>query len=253
MAKSQATGKFVWHTLFTTDIAAAKKFYTQLFGWTATDMDMGPGGKYTMFRAAGKDVGGANTAPPGAPPHWMGYATVENVDAVADSVPALGGKVHMGPTDIPNVGRFAVIADPQGGVLAPFKSVSGAPKPDDGPVTGIGEFCWDELLTTDTKAATAFYGKLFGYDTHTHDMGPAGTYTMFKRGEKDAAGMLQSPMGGTFWLAYVNVNSVDASTDKARGLGAKIVVEPKDIPGFGRFAVVTDPTGASVALWKSAR
>ncbi len=254
MSKSQANlGKFVWHTLVTRDVAAAKKFYGQLLGWTHADQDMGPGGKYTLFRVDGKDVGGARSGEPGMPSHWAAYPLVESVNGVADRAPALGGKVLVPPTDIPGVGRFAVVADPQGATFAAFESGPNAPQEEVDTPPAVGAFCWDELHTTDPDAATAFYAKLLGYTTQTHDMGPAGSYTMLRRGDKERGGMMKSAMNASFWLSYVLVANVDATTDKARGLGATVIVEPRDIPGFGRFSVLTDPTGASIALWKNAK
>ena len=257
MAQATTTaGRIVWHTLNTTDLAAARKFYTQLLGWSATELDMGPGGKYTMFRDGDQDVGGAAALDPraaaaGARSHWLAYPSVDDVDAVADRVPAVGGKILVPPTDIPNVGRFCVAADAQGAVIAPFKGTPSAPQPKDGPPS-VGSFCWDELLTTDVAAAKAYYGKVIGWTSRSIEMGPAGTYTMFQRGDKDAAGMASLPTPPPHppaWLSYVLVRSVDASTDKARGLGAKVMMEPKDIPGMGRFSVLLDPTGAAIALW----
>jgi predicted enzyme related to lactoylglutathione lyase len=249
-------GRFVWRTLNTTDLPAARKFYSQLFGWSAGEVDMGPAGKYTMFRDGDRDVAGAAALDPaaaaaGARPHWLAYPSVDDVDAVADRVPAVGGRILVPPTDIPNVGRFCVAADAQGAVVAPFTGKPGAPQGPDGP-PAVGSFCWDELHTTDTTAAKSYYGKLIGWTSRSIDMGPAGSYTMFQRSDKDLAGMVALPTPPSFpsaWLSYVLVRSVDASTDKARGLGAKVMMEPKDIPGMGRFSVLIDPTGAAIALW----
>lgn len=124
MAETQAgptIGAFSWNELMTPDVEKAKSFYTQLFGWTTRDMDMGPNGTYTIWVNQGKDVGGCMKTPAEAgnvPPHWMGYVTVADVDAVAARVTQLGGKVHHPPTDIPDVGRFSVIADPTGAVIS---------------------------------------------------------------------------------------------------------------------------------------
>jgi predicted enzyme related to lactoylglutathione lyase len=114
-------GAFSWCELMTTDAAAAKEFYTKLFGWTTEDMSVAPGMNYTVIKVAGNGVGGIMAMPQGPecmPPHWATYVTVDNVDAVAKNAQQLGGKVLMGPRDIPTVGRFCVIQDPQGAVIS---------------------------------------------------------------------------------------------------------------------------------------
>jgi uncharacterized protein len=114
-------GAFSWCELMTTDPKAATVFYTKLFGWTTEEMSVMPGMTYTVVKAAGKGVGGIMSRPKGAegiPPHWGSFVTVNDVDAVAKSAQQLGGTVLMGPQDIPNVGRFCVIQDPQGAVIS---------------------------------------------------------------------------------------------------------------------------------------
>jgi predicted enzyme related to lactoylglutathione lyase len=113
-------GAFSWTELVTSDVAAARKFYGELLGWQFKDMNMGAM-TYTVVNAGGEDVGGIMPIPPnapGMPPQWGAYVTVGNVDAVADRVKGLGGKVTVPPTDIPTVGRFAVIQDPQGATIS---------------------------------------------------------------------------------------------------------------------------------------
>jgi predicted enzyme related to lactoylglutathione lyase len=113
-------GAFSWCELMTTDVDAAKKFYTELLGWETEDMST-EGMAYTVIKAGGEGVGGIMTIPPqaqGAPPHWGAYVTVNDVDATAKKAGELGGQIFVAPTDIPDVGRFAVIQDPQGATLA---------------------------------------------------------------------------------------------------------------------------------------
>ena len=115
----QTPGAFSWCELMTTDPTAASEFYGKLFGWTLETMNMGM--PYTVLKVGEAAIGGIMGMPPGAapgmPPMWMTYVTVADVDALVKQVESLGGKVHMPPTDIPTVGRFAVIQDPQGAVL----------------------------------------------------------------------------------------------------------------------------------------
>ncbi|PKN51901.1 MAG: VOC family protein [Deltaproteobacteria bacterium HGW-Deltaproteobacteria-13] len=109
-------GEFNWCELMTTDVNAAKKFYAGLFGWEMEDMSI-PGMTYTVVKAGGQGVGGIMSMPKeaqGAPPMWCAYVTVDDVDQTAQAAVKLGGKLHLPPTDIPTVGRFCVIQDPQG-------------------------------------------------------------------------------------------------------------------------------------------
>jgi uncharacterized protein len=114
-------GAFSWSELMTTDVAAAKAFYTTLFGWDTEDMPM-PGMTYTVVKAGGKSVGGImpmpGDAPQGMPPMWGTYVTVNDVDGTARTAEGLGATLLVPPTDIPNVGRFCVIQDPQGAVIS---------------------------------------------------------------------------------------------------------------------------------------
>jgi predicted enzyme related to lactoylglutathione lyase len=113
-------GAFSWCELMTTDAAAAKKFYGQLFGWSMEDKDMGEM-IYTVVSAGGQQIAGIMKNPPQCrdmPPAWGAYVTVDDVDAVAKKAGELGGKVLVPPQDIPTVGRFAVIQDPQGAVIS---------------------------------------------------------------------------------------------------------------------------------------
>lgn len=112
-------GAFSWNELMTTDVSAAKAFYSELFGWAMLD-EQTPEMIYTMVKAGDQDVGGIMAIPPearGTPPSWGSYVTVDEVDKQAAKVESLGGKIIMPPRDIPDVGRFAVISDPQGAML----------------------------------------------------------------------------------------------------------------------------------------
>jgi predicted enzyme related to lactoylglutathione lyase len=113
-------GKFSWNELLTTDPEGAKEFYGKLFGWTTQDWPM-DGFNYAIVKAGDTDVGGIMPIPPqatGTPPIWGAYVTVDDIDATAALAEKLGGKVCIPPTDIPTVGRFAVIQDPQGAMLS---------------------------------------------------------------------------------------------------------------------------------------
>lgn len=115
-----------------------------------------------------------------------------------------------------------------------------------------GAFCWTDLSTSDPEAARGFYTGLFGWETEdlpaTADMG---TYTLLRVDGKLVAALYKSPQGPPAWLSYVSVQDADASADRARELGGLVHVEPRDIPGSGRMAVIGDPTGAVFAVWQA--
>ncbi len=249
---TSTTGRFVWHELRTTDRATALKFYSTLMGWETKDVSMGPGEPYGLCLMNGKDMAGItkSKAPAHVPPHWLPYIAVDDVDKSVAKLQELGGKL-LGPAmDIPNVGRFAPVADPQGAAFALHTHAT--PYPDEPARPPVGAFCWEELMTSDPEAAAQFYSGLFGYTVESMDMGPMGTYRILKRGDRQAAGimLLPSKVPHSHWLEYLAVGDVDASVRNAKEIGAKVLVEPADIPKIGRFSVLSDPTGAAIAVFK---
>lgn len=249
-------GKFVWCDLMTTDVDRAVAYYTELFPWTLEEVDMGEMGTYKMIGAAGQNQGGFVPLDPakGYSSHWLSYVTVDDVDETVTRATEIGGELLVEGTDIPNVGRFAVIQDPHGAAFAPFKGGH----PDEEELAGppaAGTFCWHQLLAKDPAGAAEFYGALLPWTIFAVDMGEMGTYHLLKRGGADAGGMLTMPQGAegpSSWLPYVAVEDVDGTTDRVGELGGRIFVPPSDIPGVGRFSVTADPTGASIALYKPA-
>ena len=246
-----APGTFCWPELATTDQSGAKAFYTALFGWTIVDTPMGEAGVYTMLKKGGRDVGalvqmGKEQA--GMPPHWSAYVAVASADAVAEQAAALGAQVLMPPFDVMDVGRMAVIQDPQGATLALWQAIKHIGV---GLLDEPGALCWTELMTTDAAAAERFYTNLFGWTAKAMPLGPT-TYTVFKRGDKPAGGMMEitSEMGPMppNWLSYFAVTGCDATVARAIMLGGQVVVPPTDVPGIGRFAVLHDPQGATFAI-----
>ncbi len=249
------TGRFVWHELHTTDRSKALKFYAQLIGWETKEVPMGPGDPYGLCFLNGKDIAGItkSMAPPNVPPHWLPYIAVDDVDASAAKIKEHGGRVLQAPMDIPNVGRFAAVADPQGAAFAIHKHAT--PYPEEPKVPPVGAFCWEELMTSDPVAAVKFYTAVFGYTVEEHDMGPMGTYRILKNGDRQRAGVMKLMPGQPphpAWLEYIHVADVDQSTRNAKELGATVHREPMDIPNIGRFSIVSDPTGAGIALFKGA-
>jgi predicted enzyme related to lactoylglutathione lyase len=250
-----APGMFCWFELGTSDAEAAKKFYGELFGWTANDMPAGPDMIYTMLQRDEKDVGALyqlteEHKSKGVPPHWLPYICVASADESAAKATELGGTVAMGPIDVFDAGRMAVVADPTGAVFAIWQPASSiGAKLRDEPYT----LCWNELWTSDTTKAVEFYTKLFGWATKLGDMGPM-VYTELMNDGKPIGGMLPiTPEMGEVpphWLGYIRVEDCDVTADKAKTLGADIKLPPTDIPNVGRFAVIQDPQGATFAIIK---
>jgi predicted enzyme related to lactoylglutathione lyase len=245
-----AIGRIGWHELLTPDVEASKAFYGKLLGWETEVFKPGDL-NYQMISSGGTAHGGflpKDQFAPQAPPHWLAYVYVENAGQTASKAKAGGGDVVFGPQEIPEVGTILVVTDPQGAAIAAIQpaSVGDMPMPE-------GVFVWDELSTTDPEAAKDFYGSLFGWETEDTDMGGM-TYTIFQRGERQIAGaMAKMPNDPSppHWTTYIGTDDVDATTAKARDLGATVHVEPTDIPGIGRFSVIGDPQGAVVGLYRS--
>jgi uncharacterized protein len=245
-------GFFVWHEHLTRDVKAAIAFYSEVVGWKT--QPFGEGGDYVMWVGGQGPLGGVMRLPEeaakmGAPPHWTAHVQVEDVDAAVALTKKLGGKVCKEPTDIPTVGRFAVIADPQGASISMFKPNGDMTLHDS---SKDGEFCWNELMTSDSAAAFEFYSELFGWKIlESMEMGAMGTYRIFGVGERRLGGMMTVPKGTPMpptWIYYASTSDLDAAIGRATKKGAKVMNGPMDVPGGGRIAQLTDAQGAAFAL-----
>lgn len=249
---STSNGQFVWHEHMTQDVQKAIAFYSDVVGWTTQPFPENP--DYVMWVASQGPLGGVMKLPEevakmGIPPHWMGHVQVADVDATAELAKKLGGNVHKEPMDIPTVGRFAILADPQGAAFSVFKPNGEMTAHDS---SKAGEICWNELLTSDSEAALAFYGQLFGWkQIDAMDMGPMGTYRTFGLTEdKRFGGVMNVPPGAPMppaWLYYAETKDLDAAIARATKAGATIMHGPMDVPG-GRVVSLMDPQGAAFAL-----
>lgn len=250
-------GRFIWHELLTTDPEAARAFYTEIVGW-GTAVWEGEMGPYQMFARGETPYAGVMQLPDeakaaGAPPHWLPYVAVPDVDAAAARTEELGGCVMVGPMEIPTVGRMAVLGDPQGATFAVYR-----PESDDDPghdgLPEPGEFSWHELATTDWEAAFAFYADLFGWDNPTDmDMGEMGTYRIYGRPgtERPLGGMFNKPAeapGPPYWLCYVRVEDVHRTVEAVKAAGGQVLVGPMEVPGEDWIAQCLDPQGGMFAV-----
>jgi predicted enzyme related to lactoylglutathione lyase len=232
-------------------------FYTDVVGWKTQPFQQGD--EYVMWVGSQGPLGGVMKLPEeaekmGMPPHWEAHVQVEDVDATTAQTKKLGGKVYKAPSDIPEVGRFAVLGDPQGAVFCVFTPKQAMTAHD---VTKAGEFCWNELLTSDGEAAFRFYSQLFGWQIlERMEMGPAGTYLVFGVGDKRLGGMMTAPKDSRMppmWIFYTETNDLDGALQRAQKKGAKVMNGPMEVPGGGRIVQLMDPQGAPFALHESTK
>jgi uncharacterized protein len=249
MDASTPHGEFVWQDLMTNDVDGAIKFYTQVTGWKTMPWaeNQQP---YTMWAVGETPIGGVmanNPEAAGMPPMWLAYISTPDTDATVKRAVESGAKVHVEPRDIPTVGRFAVLQDPQGAAFAAFTPL----KEQDMKAPAVSGFAWRELGTTDGGAAFDFYSKLFGWQkSDAMDMGPAGVYQMFGMGGAPVGGIYTKPanQGPPAWLNYISVDSVKAAEDRIKNAGGQVIQSPMEVPGGGWILVGTDPQGGTFAV-----
>ena len=244
---------FVWYELMTTDTDAAEAFYRAVVGWNAQHWGE-PDVRYTIMRVGDEGVAGLMALPAearkaGAQPAWVGYILADDVDAATERVREAGGTVHRAPADIPEVGRFSVVADPQGAVFMLFKpsGEGSAPAPAGTP----GYIGWRELYAADGASAFDFYAGQFGWTkAEALDMGPMGIYQLFATGGDPVGGMMNKPaqIPAPAWLFYFNVEAVDAAVARVTAQGGEILMGPHQVPGGSWIVQGRDPQGATFAL-----
>jgi predicted enzyme related to lactoylglutathione lyase len=247
---SYAPGTPSWTDLGSPDPDASARFYGSLFGWeTFSPGDPEQTGGYRMFTLRGKLVAGLGPLQgEGQPPAWTTYISTDDADAVAARASGAGGTVFMGPMDVFEAGRMAIIADPTGAVFGLWQpgQHTGAQV-----VNEPGSLAWNELGTRDMDAAKRFYREVFGWEGETSSMGPM-EYTEWKLDGRTIGGGLvlgeDVPAAvPPHWASYFAVDDCDATVARAGELGGATVVEPMSIPA-GRFAHLRDPQGANVAV-----
>jgi predicted enzyme related to lactoylglutathione lyase len=248
---SYTPGTFSWTDLTTSDPDAAKAFYAELFGWEATDNPVGDDAVYSMMSIGDRQVGGISGQRPdqrdaGVPPLWNSYVTVESADAATTRAQELGANVPAPAFDVMDVGRMAVIQDPQGAFFMVWepKAHIGA-----GLVNAHGALSWNELAATDIEGAQRFYGDLLGWSYQPME-GSEMPYSVIMTAAGTSNGGIRPPMGPEppSWLVYFGADDIDATFAQAIELGATSYAEPMDIGG-GKIAVLADPQGAVFALY----
>ncbi|MER0238290.1 VOC family protein [Fulvimarina sp. MAC8] len=245
-------GMPIWYELMTSDQDAAQAFYERAAGWTISKPENGPPGvDYRMFSAGDSDVGGIMKMPDGAPmpPLWSAYIGVDDVDEATEKAQSLGASVHMPPMDIPNVGRFAFLADPQGAVFYVMRGFSDEDSRSFEPETP-GHCSWNELVTSDQTAALDFYGKLFGWEKlGAMPMGDMGDYTFIGVGGTRIGAMMNARDAGAkpLWNFAFTVEDIDKAKEAVEAGGGTITHGPVELPeDSGWLIQMNDPQGAKL-------
>jgi uncharacterized protein len=257
--QSNPRGDFIWYELMTSDPEGAKTFYDALIGWDISEGAPEYNGYRMIGRSDGKYAGGVlpltdEMQQHGAHPTWLGYVHVPDADAAVGAITQAGGKSLMGPMDIPNVGRIAMVADPQG---APFYVMKPIPPAND-PEAKSDVFSpteqqrvgWNELSTSDPAAARKFYTGQFGWDdSEFMDMGEMGEYRFLEQ-NGTRIGALCGVMSGQQpkWRYYFRVPSISAAKSTAEAKGGTVHMGPHQVPTGDWILIGSDPQGAEFAL-----
>ncbi|MBV8170453.1 MAG: VOC family protein [Candidatus Eremiobacteraeota bacterium] len=240
-------GEFCWTDLGCKDAPAAKDFYSGLFGWTSKDYPMGDGVTYSMMRIGSKAVCAIYQMTPEMvrakqPSAWLPYILVKSADDVAKAAKRAKGKLEVGPLDVMEYGRMAIVTDPGGAQVAlwqagtnPGADLEGKP----------GAMTWHDLNTPKPRAAGPFYTKVFGWKVEDQKFS-RGAYHLFKLGREGICGMWPEPMKGLrpSWVTYFRVKDCAKAVAKAKRLGGRALMGTTVVPGIVRFAVLADPQGA---------
>lgn len=244
--------RFAWYELLTTDVAAASAFYRKVVGWTLKDESTSELA-YTVLRNGSAPVGGLMDLPEegrrmGATPRWMGYVAVDDLDGIAARIGRLGGAIMVPPTDT-NIGRIAVVADPQqatfGLIAQPTYGDRKSGRPDE-----PGRVGWHELLAADRTVIFDFYKELFGWQKADAQTDPADLYQLFSAGGQTVGGMLTKfpSVAQPSWLHYFNVDDIGAAAKQVNAGGGRILQGPIELPDGCWIARCVDPQGALFAL-----
>lgn len=256
---TSAQDSFIWYELMSPDPDGSKAFYDAVVGW---DIEPQPAGEldYRMIRrTGGNNAGGVmrltdEMRTHGAEPCWLGYICVDDVDAAHAALLADGGKSFMDPWTIEGVGRVAMVADPAG---APFYIMDPTPQPgredeasDVFSPMGVGGCSWNELGTTDSDAALAFYTRHFGW-SHSGGMpmGDMGTYEFISRGDLPLGAIMRAAPGQRpHWRYYFRVPAIAPAAAAITANGGTIAHGPQEVPGGDKIVIGIDPQGAEFAI-----
>jgi predicted enzyme related to lactoylglutathione lyase len=242
-------GTFCWVDLVTDDPEGSEDFYRTLLGWESEVM----AGGYRMQRIGGADVAGITAQGEqervaGAGPAWLSSVAVADADEATARAVELGGAVVAPPADVLELGRAAVVRDPQGAALGLWQARA---HPGAGLVNDPGSLVINQLDTTHVDGATVFYGELFGWEITQVASEPVAYWRIANRGRLNGGmmGIDPSDAASAGWLAFFTSAHIDADADAVAAAGGTVASGPTAVPG-GRILVARDPRGASFALFE---
>ncbi|RXH55020.1 Glyoxalase/Bleomycin resistance protein/dioxygenase domain [Granulicella sibirica] len=250
---------FIWYELITNDMDKAVDFYKKVVEWDVRDSGM-PGMTYMLFGKDSKDVGGmmtwAGAGETGMPPVWMGHIHTAKLDEELKSVTADGGTIVKPAQDIPGVGRFAVVSDPQEVKYLLFEPGGAGAPPSRLGQGDAGNVGWHEMLTDDAAKAFEYYSKHYGWEKDfAHDMGAMGAYQTFRMEQPFPSGGMMNRKGPGMpegipphWQFYFNVDDIEAAQKRVIDAGGTVTVPPMDVPGGSRILQGIDDQGGHFAL-----
>ena len=249
---------FVWYELMTHDGESASRFYAHVIGWQAHPNRGAAGMPYTVLSANGVHIGGIWGQLAGDhPPSWIGYLGTPDLDHSLAQATAAGGSIVKQATEIPAIGRFAILADPAGAHFILFQGHGQGAAPPPAEPGALGHAAWHELQSSDPDGAWRFYSSLYGWgEAGTLDMGEHGTYRMFTTGGAAPVGGIMRRMPEvpvSFWLFYFQVDGAESAAARITSAGGKVVMGPHQISGGGWIVQATDPQGAHFAVVASSR
>lgn len=245
-------GRFVWYELLTTDMPSAAAFYADVVGWAVKDASS-PELAYTLLTAGNAPVVGLMKLPEegvrmGATPRWLGYIAVDDMEATIAQIRPLGGAILVSPTDS-NIGRIAVVADPQGATFALVTGLTcGQSQP--GGTDEPGRVGWHELLAEDQRRVFPFYGELLGWQKPPGGTDPASVYELFSVAGQTIGGMLTKlpSVPQACWLHYFNVDDVGVAARRVNAGGGRVLQGPIELPSDCWIVRCVDPQGALFTL-----
>jgi predicted enzyme related to lactoylglutathione lyase len=245
-------GRFAWYELLTTDVRAAATFYGEVVGWTAKDASS-PELAYTLLATGNAPVVGLMGLPEeglrlGATPRWLGYVAVDDIDASAAQIRRLGGAILVSPADS-NIGRIAVVADPQGATFALVTGLTYGERRQS-ELDEPGRAGWHELLAEDPNRVFPFYGELLGWQKEQAETDPANLYQLFSSAGRTVGGMLTKlpSVSQSCWLYYFNVDDIGAAARRVDAGGGRVLQGPIELPDRCWIVRCADPQGALFAL-----
>ncbi|HYL01830.1 MAG TPA: VOC family protein [Steroidobacteraceae bacterium] len=248
---TQHPGKLIWAELMTPDIAAAKRFYGGLFGWTFQDIHAGTA-EYSVARLAGAPIAGLVQRPTRAgrqpQPRWLTFLSVPSVHAAAKLILAHGGRQLVAPRAYRQRGQQGVYADPQGAVFAVLNSRSGDP-PD--VLAAPGEWIWSALLARDPAGDAAFYQDVFGFEVFELPRSGRGAHLVLASEQYARASVNPLPQEDDVrphWIDFVRVTNVADTAAAVSALGGRVVVGPHPDRHGSRVALLADPAGALIGV-----